>query len=101
MREEESGLYIEGKLDLSLYHGKKAYDLVKGGIIDGLSIGFDIIKYKKEGSFRCIEKLRLIEISVVSLPSNPKAKIFYVKSASGTKKIDKIISDFKSICAQN
>ncbi len=101
IQEDERGLYIECKLNLGTHYGKMAYDLVKGGVIDGLSIGFDIIKYKKEGALRYIEELRLVEISIVSLPSNPKAKIFYVKSASGVEKVNDIMHDLKAIITQS
>ncbi len=99
LKEDERGLYMECELDLQLRDGMEAYNLIKNKVINGLSIGFEILSSNKEGGTRYIDKLKLIEISIVSIPSNPEAKVFYIKSTCINTKIESIMyemSDFKN-----
>lgn len=80
LKEDTKGLYIEAKLNLKTSLGKEAYELLKEGNVDGLSIGFVVqdYYYDKFGR-RCIASLDLYEISVVTFPSNEESKVIEVK----------------------
>lgn len=82
LEEDDTGLYCEGRINLGTARGKEAYVLLKAGDIDGLSIGYEVVedRYDSVNSIRYLEKLNLYEISLVSVPCNPKAQVFDVKS---------------------
>lgn len=92
MREDQKGLYVEGKLSaLDTDIGKRVYGLMKDGVLDGLSIGYRAKKSSKEpGSGPAKRKLEIIdlaEISLVDTPSNDVARISDVKAAEDIKTI--------------
>lgn len=70
LREDAKGLFTEGELMLKYREVEKAFDAIKGGIIDRMSIGFRVVKaiYEKvnEDKFvRRIKELKLMEISLI------------------------------------
>lgn len=80
MTEDDTGLVTKGELaptDL----GKEIHILLKMEAVKGLSIGYipTLVDYNKNG-VRLIKDVDLIEVSVVSIPMNPKAQIAHVKS---------------------
>lgn len=82
LEEDDTGLYCEGRINLGTARGKEAYVLLKAGDIDGLSIGYEVVqdRYDSVNDIRYLEKLNLYEISLVSVPCNPKAQVIDVKS---------------------
>ena len=72
------GLYIEGKILTNTLRGKEALELMSLGIIDSLSIGFQVKDFFYNNTVRYIKKLKLWEISVVTFPANKDAKIIKV-----------------------
>lgn len=81
MEEDEKGLYVEGQLLLDLQKGKEAYTLMKVGAVDGLSIGFQVEKSKRDPKtgLRYIQQVKLIEISIVTYAANQEARVMRVK----------------------
>jgi HK97 family phage prohead protease len=83
IKEDSHGLYVKGRLALKTTAGRDAYELLKMGALDGLSIGFranpDQVSYDKRSRKRIIKEVDLMEISLVTFPMNPKAKIQSVK----------------------
>ena len=83
IKEDKYGLYVKGRLALGTQAGKDAYELLKMGALDGLSIGFranpDQVTYDKRSRKRIIKELDLMEISLVTFPMNPKATVNSVK----------------------
>ncbi len=86
LKEDSKGLYVKGKIITSAPQGLNAYELVKGGAIDGLSIGFTATKWASNDKtgIRSLQEIELYEISLVTFPANTKAKIDSVKSLPGT-----------------
>jgi len=87
IKEDERGLYCKGQLLLELTKAKEVYKMLKSGIVDGLSIGYDTIKCRYEEDedgdrIRTISEIYLWEISVVTFPANPIANITSIKSVS-------------------
>lgn len=83
IREDENGLYVKGRLALKTKAGQEAYELLKMGALDGLSIGFKTdpknVSYEERGKVRRIKKVDLMEVSLVTFPMNPKATVRLVK----------------------
>ncbi len=90
IREDQTGLYVEGKLALKTARGAEAYELLKMGAISGLSIGFlvKLFEYINNGEekVRRLTEIDLWEVSLVTFPANESARI------SGVKSIDTIAS---------
>lgn len=83
IKEDEHGLYVKGQLALEVQKAKEAYELMKVGAVDGLSIGYSTVKEKKDvkTGIRYLTELKLYEVSVVTFPANEKANVVTVKSA--------------------
>ena len=88
LREDQTGLYVEGKLALKTARGAEAYELLKMGAISGLSIGFVTRddSYDRVTGIRTLKKVDLWEVSLVTFPANESARV------SGVKSIDTIES---------
>jgi HK97 family phage prohead protease len=81
VREDKRGLYVKGRLSMS-GRGREAYDLLKMGALNGLSIGFvtkEASRDKITGA-RTIVKASLMEVSLVTFPANELARVEAVKS---------------------
>jgi HK97 family phage prohead protease len=79
IEEDSHGLFVKGTLFLELQKGKEGHLLLQKKVIDGLSIGYIPKKTKETEEGRLIEAVDLHEISLVTFPSNPKARIHTVK----------------------
>jgi uncharacterized protein len=79
MQSDAQGLLVEGRLFLNLQKGHEAYTLLKEGVVDGLSIGYEATKARRQGQHRILEDITLHEISLVTFPSNESARILHVK----------------------
>ena len=83
IREDDKGLYVKGRLALGTQAGREAYELLKMGAIDGLSIGFRVDSkgqsYDSRRRRRMLKEVELMEVSLVTFPMNPRAKIQAVK----------------------
>ena len=80
--EDSTGLYIEGQLLLDVARAREAYALLKAGALSGLSIGYKPTKYRNDPDtgIRYLESVELYEISLVTLPAHPDARISTVKA---------------------
>jgi uncharacterized protein len=83
IKEDEHGLVVKGRLALKTQAGAEAYELLKMGALDGLSIGFKVnpkeVSYDKRGNKRIIKEVDLMEVSLVTFPMNPQATVRSVK----------------------
>ncbi len=82
LREDAHGLYAKGHLLPDVARSREVLALITGGAIDGLSIGFRAVRAAKEAKtgLRRISEIDLWEISVVTFPMQPDARIGAVKS---------------------
>lgn len=79
--EEARGLIVKGRLFSEIVpRARDAYELLKSGIVTGLSIGFNDTKATPRAGGRLIQSLRLQEISLASSPLNTGARVLSVKS---------------------
>lgn len=75
--EDARGLKVRGRLDLSVARAREALSLISAGALDGLSIGFRTLRAasdQRTGARRLLE-IDLIEISIVTFPALPQARI--------------------------
>ncbi|MEJ7746065.1 MAG: HK97 family phage prohead protease [Luteimonas sp.] len=83
MREDENGLYVEGRLLIGdVQQSRETHALLKAGVISGLSIGYSVVRDEtdaKSGVRRLLE-LKLYEVSIVTFPANEAATVNAVKS---------------------
>jgi HK97 family phage prohead protease len=84
IEEDAKGLYVEGQLLLDVQKASEAYALMRAGAVDGLSIGFRVVKAGREdkSNVRFIKEVDLLEISVVTFAANQEAKITRIKRGS-------------------
>jgi len=83
IKEDQHGLKVKGRLAMKTQAGQEAYELMKMGALDGLSIGFRVnpkkVSYDKRTKKRVIDEVDLMEISLVTFPMNPQATVRSVK----------------------
>ncbi|KXF78281.1 hypothetical protein ATN84_00290 [Paramesorhizobium deserti] len=81
IREDVRGLYVEGRLAKGVPRARDALELMRSGALDGLSVGFRTVRARKETrtGIRRIVEADLWEISVVTFPMLPSARIANVK----------------------
>jgi len=84
VREDERGLYVKGRLTLDVEKAREIHALMLDGGLNGLSIGFKTVKGRRDNKtgVRQIFEVDLWEISVVTFPMLPQAKIMSVKNAT-------------------
>lgn len=90
--QDDHGLRVEGKLTLGVSYVKDHYALMRDGVLDGLSVGFNIIGQgdepgasfeKRDGrTVRVIKSAELWEFSIVPFGMNPAALIDSVKAVN-------------------
>lgn len=91
MREDDTGLYVKGRLlALDTDRGKSIYAAMREGALDGLSIGFVTREaaYGKEPDEpqRTIKAVDLWEVSVVTFPANGDARVNEVRGIDLTER---------------
>jgi HK97 family phage prohead protease len=81
LREDERGLFVRGRLAAGVARAREVHSLMKGGALDGLSIGFRAVRARadKASGIRRILEADLWEISVVTFPMLPGARVDRVK----------------------
>ena len=80
MEEDSKGLYVVGRISKTRL-GDEALELINDGVVDTMSIGYDVIKdeLSEDGKTRFLKELRLYEFSPVTFPANPTAAITAVR----------------------
>ena len=81
--EDARGLKVKGRLNLDVAKAREVLSLMREGAVDGLSIGFrtERATTDKKTGIRSLAKIDLWEISVVTFPMLPQARVSAVKRA--------------------
>lgn len=79
-KEDGHGLFLRGKLTLGVEKAREAYELMKDGALDGLSIGYRTKTATNDGNVRVLKEIDLWEVSLVTIGANPDALVTGVKS---------------------
>lgn len=86
--EDRRGLKVKGRLAMGTQRGREVYELMKMGALDGLSIGYRVdpkgAEYDDKGKRRYLKSVDLMEISAVTFPMNPRARVQAVKGTERT-----------------
>ncbi|MFA5951344.1 MAG: HK97 family phage prohead protease [Hyphomicrobium sp.] len=82
LEEDTRGLYAQGRLLRDVERAREVHALMRAGALDGLSIGFRTIKGRRDraSGVRRLEKVDLWEISIVTFPLLPEARVASVKA---------------------
>ena len=83
IEEDARGLKVRGKLNLAVARAREILALMRDGAVDGLSIGFRTRKAvtDRKTGLRTLQSVDLWEISVVTFPMHPGARVTAVKRA--------------------
>ncbi|WP_269932230.1 HK97 family phage prohead protease [Aminobacter sp. HY435] len=81
LKEDARGLFVRGRLAKDVGRARDVHNLLRGGALDGLSIGFRAVRARKDHAtgVRHILEADLWEISIVTFPMLPQARIDTVK----------------------
>jgi HK97 family phage major capsid protein/HK97 family phage prohead protease len=83
--EADDGLRVKGRLLIDdVAKAREARALVRSGAVGGLSIGFVTKESRPQRRGRTITRAELLEISLVSVPAHPGARITHAKAAAAT-----------------
>lgn len=76
LREDTRGLWVKGRLLTEITRGAEAAALIAAGAIEGLSIGYRTKRSRQgAGGNRILSQVDLWEVSVVTFPMLPSARI--------------------------
>lgn len=89
--EDGRGLYVRGRLALDVTRGREVMALVREGALDGLSIGFKAVLARTDprSRVRRLSRIDLWEVSVVTFPMQPDARIAPALSSSSRTSHDR------------
>ncbi|MCP5088320.1 MAG: HK97 family phage prohead protease [Rhodobacteraceae bacterium] len=82
--EDQHGLKVQGRIIKDVANGAEVLNLMRSGALDGLSIGFKTKRSRtdKKTGIREILEADLWEISIVTFPMLPDARVTQVKQIS-------------------
>lgn len=81
LREDNRGLYATGRLIPEIAKAREVLAMMRAGVLDGLSIGFRAVNARRDRhtGVRRLMKIDLWEISIVTFPMLPDARVTAVK----------------------
>jgi HK97 family phage prohead protease len=79
LTDSPTALLARGRLVLSVAKAREAYDLMRAGVVRGMSIGYRTIKAQANGEIRRLKELRLFEGSLTPVPMNAQAVVTGLK----------------------
>ena len=84
VREDPAGLWVEGHLSPDVVKAQEVRSLMRSGALDGLSIGYHTVRARKDArsGVRSIVEADLWEVSVVTFPMLPEARVTEVKATA-------------------
>lgn len=82
IKEDDTGLYVEGEVNMEVQKGREAHALMKQGALSGLSIGYNTInsEWDEKALTRKLHQVELWEVSPVTFPAGDSARISQVKA---------------------
>ncbi len=87
IREDGRGLFVRGRLLMGVSRAREAATLMKAGVLDGLSIGFRTVSGRRDqkSGVRRLKAIDLWEISIVTFPMQPDARVARIESAAARR----------------
>jgi|ERR1035437_34302 HK97 family phage prohead protease len=94
--EDSNGLLLTGKISIGTTLGKDVYQLMKDGVVDTCSIGYNPVQhYYDAKGINHYKEVEVHEASPVAFPANPNARIMSVKSIETMKTKDALDGSFE------
>lgn len=75
LAEDAHGLRVTGRISAATQAGREAGALLREGVLDGLSFGYRVRGQKRLATARELTALELVEISLVTFPMQPLARV--------------------------
>ena len=91
-KEDDTGLLLKGQVLLNTSRGADAFEFIKAGAIDSLSIGYRANDFEFDGDVRVLKSIDLFEVSFVTIPANDRAVITDVKNMT-TRDFETMLRD--------
>ena len=96
--QDSVGLHFKAQLVLDDPTARRAYTHMRNGLLDGMSIGYEVLPggANWKGDHRELSALRLHEISAVTFGMNPEARIEGVKTAltcENPRELERLLRD--------
>ena len=92
LREDARGLFVRGRLSLAVARAREIHALMRDGAVDGLSIGFRTVKARTDprSGYRRLVEIDLWEVSIVTFPLLPQARVSAVKTGGRSESVQAI-----------
>jgi HK97 family phage prohead protease len=93
---DDKGIAFEGQLVLETPSARSAYALMKAGVLDGMSFGYDVMAGGAEimkSGVRQLKAIKLWEISPVTFGMNPLAGVTGVKGIATIREFEDFLRD--------
>jgi HK97 family phage prohead protease len=102
LSDSEAGLFVKGRLSLGTEKGREAYVLMRDGVLDSMSIGYESVKAKREEGVRKLSEIKLFEVSLVTFPANVLASVQSVKALKALNELplEERLAEFADMAAQ-
>ncbi len=96
LKTDNRGLWVEGKIVEETRLGYDTAKLINATAIDGLSIGFRAIRAGRDkGHRRKLIEIDLLEISLVTFPMQPRARLALRSQDALTHNCHKLMTQFR------
>ncbi len=103
VREDDTGLWVKGRILTGVRRGREAVELIEAGAIDGLSIGYRTVKAaQNDKGQRVLKELELWEVSLVTFPMLPSARVAAKSEENPLDELDALrdmAAAFRGACA--
>ena len=97
MRQDDKGLFVKGRIIKGTSLGSDVHALMRAGALDSMSIGYrtvDAEHEKTDGAMvRRIKEAELWEVSVVTFPMQPEARVTSVKHDLTIRDVERILRE--------
>lgn len=96
LREDTRGLWVKGRLLTEIARGAEAAALIAAGAIEGLSIGYRTKRaHKGADGRRTLTEVELWEVSLVTFPMLPTARLMGQKAEVNDKHLRRLVADLR------
>ncbi len=95
VKEDATGLFVKGRILSTVQKGRETLELMRAGVIDGMSIGYRTIKAMRDDATgeRQLKELDLWEISLVTFPMLPSAIVTSIKGDWNKRDTERVLRD--------
>lgn len=95
IKETDTGLFVKGKLIKGIQASDETALLLRNGVIDSMSIGFNVLDSERSSDANILKEIDLFEVSLVTFPANPMATVTGMKSVVSFNDLPILMRDGK------